>query len=203
MATLDQFLPMIRGRLPGCPDMILKDAVRDAAIAFCKRTQLLAETTPVTVLAGVATYTLFPALGQHWEVKWVSRENAVLTPSSRTQFLEAGWDQDSGTPGYYYLEGDTQLVLGPIPAANEALTVTVTARPTDDATEVDEVLWTDYREPIAAGARAWVRRHYGEWINPQSEAEDRAIFERAIHNQNIRRARGGAEAPLRVRSHPF
>jgi hypothetical protein len=95
------------------------------------------------------------------------------------------------------------LRLAPTPDAAETLTALVTVRPTDDATDVDDLLWSDYRETIAAGARAWVRRNYGDWVNPQLEAEDRKIFEWATHNQTIRRARGGANTALRVRSHPF
>ena len=95
------------------------------------------------------------------------------------------------------------LVLLPIPETAETRTALVTLRPPDAAQRVPDVLYSDYREPIAAGARAWVRRNYGDWVNPQFEAEDRAIFERAVHNQNIRRAHGGAGTALRVRTHPF
>jgi hypothetical protein len=183
--------------------MIIKDAIRDACIEFCQRTQLLTETVAVAVIADEAQVELVPAAGQHWEVLQILRDTAPLTPASRHALLTQGLNIQTGVPQSYYLEGDTRLVLAPTPETAETLNVLVTVRPADDATEVEDVLWAEYRVPIAAGARAWVRRHYGEWINPQSEAEDRAIFERAIHNQNIRRARGGASAPLRVRSHPF
>jgi hypothetical protein len=207
MASLDDFLAMVRGRLPGCPDFILKDAVRDAAIEFCKRTQLLTETVPIYVTAGSDLCELTPLEGQHWEVLRVLRDTSPLTPMSRHEVVVQGFDQQTGSPAYYYLESDPHyglaLRLAPTPDAAETLTALVTVRPTDDATDVDCMLWSDYREPIAAGARAWVRRNHGDWVNPELEAEDRAIFERAIHNQNIRRARGGTDTALRVRAYPF
>jgi len=203
MASLDAFLPLIRGRLPACPDFILRDAIRDACIAFCKRTRLLEEDVSLALTAGNATAALYPLGGQAWEVVRVRRGTQVLRQGSAAVFRELGLDTQSGTPSAYYLDGALNLVFGPVPDADETLTATVTVRPDDTATEVDEVLWTDYREPLVAGARAWVRRNYGEWINPQAEAEDRLIFEQAVHNQNVRRTRGGVGYPLRVQAHAF
>jgi hypothetical protein len=203
MASLDDFLAMVRGRLPGCPDFVLNEAVRDAAIEFCKRTRLLVERVTVDVVAEEAAVTLSPDTDLHWEVLDLRRDNTRLTPWNRNEALMQDQSLETGAPQYYYQEGDRTLALSPIPDADETLTALVTLRPDDAATTLPDVLWTDYREPIAAGARAWVRRNHGDWVNPQLEAEDRVIFERAIHNQNIRRARGGVNTTLRVRSHPF
>lgn len=205
MATsLEVFLPLVRGRLPGCPDMILTDAVRDACIEFCKRTRLLTEDVAIDVVQGERTVELLPDTDTAWEVLKVWRTDGdVLTASNRQDIADSDYDIDSGTPRWYYLEGDRLLVLGAYPNANETLTARVTVRPKDTATRVADVLWQDYRQPICAGARAWVRRHYGEWINDKQEAEDRSVFELGVHQANLRRARGGANAQLRVRAHPF
>ena len=203
-ASLEVFLPMVRGRLPGCPDMILYDAVRDACIEFCKRTRLLTEDVAIDVVQGERTVELLPDTDTAWEVLKVWRTDGdVLTASNRQDIADSDYDIDSGTPRWYYLEGDRLLVLGAYPNANETLTARVTIRPKDTATRVHDTLWQDYRQPICAGARAWVRRHYGEWINDKQEAEDRSVFELGVHQANLRRARGGANAQLRVRAHPF
>jgi len=183
--------------------MILENAVRDACIEFCKRTRLLVERVDVTVVAGESVVALTPTTDLHWEVLEVRRDNTWLTPLNRHDVLIGVYGTQTGAPQYYYLEGDRSLVLAPVPDANETLTSLVSLRPTDTATTVADVLYSDYREPIAAGARAWVRRNYGDWVNTQFEAEDRQIFEYAIHNQNIRRARGGANTALRVRAYAF
>ena len=203
MIPLESFLPLVRGRIPGCPEMILENAVRDACIEFCKRTQLLTERVDVDVEAGEPLVTLFPGSDLHWDVLDLRRANTRLTPLNRQEVIVQDLGLETGQPQYYYLEGDRSLVLLPIPESAETLTALVSLRPKDSAQRVPEVLYSDYREPIAAGARAWVRRNYGDWVNPQFEAEDRAIFERAVHNQNIRRAHGGAGTALRVRTHPF
>lgn len=237
MAELDSFLPLIRGRLPGCPDIVLKDGVRDACIEFCRRTELLSANVDVSVVANQSHYQLLRAVwgtwgewlatpeyefitsdgGPYltadgtaglegvvaWEVVQLRRASQRLTPANRQEFQLQGWDVAMGTPGYYYLEGDGSLVLGPIPDADETLVATLSVTPGASSANVPDALWYDHREAIAAGARAWVRRNLGDWVNPQLEAEDRKVFEYAIHNQNIRRARGGANAALRVRAQPF
>ena len=203
MASLDAFLPTVRGRLPGCPEMILENGVRDACIEFCKRTRLFTQTVDVDVVASEAAVELYPDSDTHWEVLTLRRGPTLLTPLFRAEYAAQGYGEDSGTPEVYYLEGDRTLVLGPVPDAAETLTALVSLRPQDTATRVQDALYSDFREPIAAGARAWVRRNYGDWVNPDFEAEDRRIFEYAVHNQNIRRARGGGSVPLRVRAHPF
>ena len=205
MATsLTTFLPMVRGRLPGCPDMILTDAVRDACIEFCQRTRLLTEDLVLSVTAGERTLTLAPVADTAWEGTTVWRDDGeVLSATNRQELADSAFDIETGTPRWYYVEGDRLLVLGAYPSADETLNARVTVRPSDAATAVHDVLWQDYRQPLCAGARAWVRRHYGEWVNDKQEAEDRQVFELGIHRANLRRARGGANASLRVRAHPF
>ena len=203
MTELDSFLPLIRGRLPGCPETLLRDAALAAAIEFCKRTQLLTQTVEVEVVAGEPTVTLYPDSDVHWEVLEVRRGTSPLTGLNRREFIVQDLGMETGKPQYYYLEGDRSLLLLPIPESAETLSALVTLRPKDTAQRVHDVLYSDFREVIAAGARAWVRRNHGEWSELRLEGQDRQLFENAIHNQNIRRAHGGAGVALRVRSHSF
>ena len=203
MTPLDDFLPLIRGRLPGCPETLLRDATLAAAIEFCKRTQLLTQTVEVEVVAGEPNVTLYPDSDVYWEVLEVRRASTRLTPLNRQEVIVQDLGMETGKPQYYYLEGDRSLLLLPIPESAETLSALVTLRPKDTAARLDDVLYSDFREVIAAGARAWVRRNHGEWSEPSLEGQDRQLFENAIHNQNIRRARGGAGVALRVRAHSF
>lgn len=203
MTPLDDFLPLIRGRLPGCPETLLRDATLAAAIEFCKRTQLLTQTVEVEVVAGEPNVTLYPDSDVYWEVLEVRRASTRLTPLNRQEVIVQDLGMETGKPQYYYLEGDRSLLLLPIPESAETLSALVTLRPKDTAQRVHDVLYSDFREVIAAGARAWVRRNHGEWSELRLEGQDRQLFENAIHNQNIRRARGGAGVALRVRSHSF
>lgn len=203
MTPLTSFLSMVRGPLPGCPESILESGVLAASIEFCQRTKLLVEDVAVDAVAGESRCDLYPDTDLAWDVLSVRRGNEPLRGLNREEFIVQDLTTETGTPRYYYLEGDGQLLLGPIPEAAETLTATVTLRPKDTATRVHDALYRDHRQAICAGARAWVRRHYGEWSEARIEAEDRSLFEQAVHNQTIRRARGGANTSLRVRAHAF
>jgi hypothetical protein len=203
VTPLTNFLTMVRGRLPGCPEQVQQDGVLAACIEFCNRTHLLIEAVTVDVVAGEPRCDLSPDSDTAWEVLNLRRSTESLVPMDRIEFIDQHLDTRVGLPECYYLEGDGQLVLGPVPDTAETLTATVTLRPKDTATRVHDALYRDHRQAICAGARAWVRRHYGEWSEPRLEAEDRSLFERAVHNQTIRRARGGVNASLRVRSNDF
>ena len=91
MATLDSFLPLIRGRLPGCPDIVLKDGVRDAAIEFCRRTELLSAHIDLAVVAGQSHYQLMRAVWGTWE--------CALKAGSRPRTYHSMNDRRSASPG--------------------------------------------------------------------------------------------------------
>lgn len=203
MARLDAFLPLTIGRLPGCPEMLVREAVRAACIEFCTRTRLAHFEEPVEVRAGERFAELFPADGVVYRVEAVRRGASDLTPSSRHDFAREGWDVMSGAPVAFYLESDRLLALGPIPETDETLVARGVMRPADNAASVPEALYSDWREAIAAGARAWMRRHYQSWADAQLEADDRAFFDHAVARANLDRARGGTGRSLRAKSYFF
>jgi hypothetical protein len=149
MTPLDDFLPLIRGRLPGCPETLLRDATLAAAIEFCKRTQLLTQTVEVEVVAGEPNVTLYPDSDVYWEVLEVRRASTRLTPLNRQEVIVQDLGMETGKPQYYYLEGDRSLLLLPIPESAETLSALVTLRPKDTAQRVHDVLYSDFREVIA------------------------------------------------------
>lgn len=203
MTTLTQFMDFVRGRLPGCPEELMLVAVRETCIEFCKRTQLLVEAIDIPMVVGTSQYAVTPISDLPWDMIQLRREALALTPLARLDFLTARLDVLEGSPQYYYLEDSGMLVVGPVPTSIETLSALVTLRPDDDATTVPDVLFREYRNPISAGARAWIRRHHGDWSESMMEAEDRNLFERAVNNQNSRRARGGVDRVMRVQSVSF
>lgn len=201
MATavpLRDFLPLIRGRIIGCPSFILENAAREACIEFCTRTHLLTQFTDVITTVGDSFIELLPDVNLHYDLLSLSRGSQALRPSTRANFLASNLFVQTGTPQYYYMDGDTQIVVGPVPDTSETLSAILVVRPTTSATTVSSVLYDHYKAVIAAGARAWVRRNYGDWVDPALEAQDRKIFELAVFNANIRRNRGSGGASLRA-----
>jgi hypothetical protein len=198
--ALDDFLYLVAPRLSACPDAIMRTGVREACIAFCERTQLLVGSTTVTTVANQPGYQM---TGDVMRILAVKRSEQTLVASTRIIFEDEGLDTITGEPSDYYLDGNRKLVLGPIPEAVETLTVRFSARPLPDAATVDDALFDDWRNGIAAGARVWVRQHHQAWFNPAEEAIDDEMFESAIAKANIRRAKGGTNRPIRTRGTYF
>ena len=185
MTRLDAFLPLVIGRLPGCPELLVREAVREACIEFCKRTRLIAADRLLEVRAGERLAEITPDDGLVYRVESVRRDTVRLTPSSRHDFYIEQLDTKMGTPWAFYLESDQRVVLGPIPESDEVLTAACVVRPDDNAGLVPDVLYSDWREAMASGARAWVRRHYRSWADSALEMEDRMLFEQAIARANV------------------
>ena len=201
MTVLADFLTLTRGHLKGCPDLLMEEAVRESAIEFCRRTQLIINDVTVRVKSGRRFYEMYPPDGLAWVVDKVLRDTRPLDSSDRREFEDDGLDVDSGTASAYYIEGDGRLTLGPIPDADETLTAKVTIRPEEGATEVPDILYTEWREAIAAGAKIYGRKHYEQWYDPDRQNREEVVFEDAISKANLRRAKGGGKKPLRVTAH--
>jgi hypothetical protein len=76
----------------------------------------------------------------------------------------------------------------------------VTIRPADDATEVPDSLYAEWRVAIAAGAKVYVRTHYEAWDNPAKQDTEQGVFDDAVIRANHRRAKGGGQLALRTRA---
>lgn len=212
-AALTDFLPWVRSHLPGCPQRLLLDGIREACIEWAKRTRILQTDLDYAVHSGNRIVSLVPASVSPgdpmefcvvWEVlKVVDADDRVLDPTNQYDSDALDYDTQTGSPRAYYLSGRNNLILAPIPDANGTITVKMVIRPSDDAATVDDILFDDWRDPIAAGARAWIRRNYGNWLNPSLLAFDSDFFEKSIDRYNTRRAQGGVSLPLRTRMHSF
>lgn len=201
---IEDFFGLIRGRVPNCLNVLMRDAVVAAADEFCRRTQLLVDETSVSVVAGNRFVDLSPPDGEVFIVHGVRRAEWSLTPMSRHVFEQQRLDVRPGTPVAYYIEGNRRLVLGPIPEANETLIVRYVVRVDPEATEVNDRLFIDWRQGIAAGARAYIRRTHGApWDDPAEESADRDFFEQEINRANLDRAQGGTRKALRTRGTYF
>jgi hypothetical protein len=53
---LTDFLSLVRPKLPGCPEIILTDAIREAAIEFCERSRLIDGSIDIATIIGATSY---------------------------------------------------------------------------------------------------------------------------------------------------
>lgn len=203
MTPLGDFFPLVAGQCPRVMDAIMRDAIRDAAITFCRRTKLFPNADTIITQASESVYDVLALDGVVHEVQSVQRDLQRLEPLSQYDFMALNLHATDGLPTAFYVNASNQLVLGPIPDASETLTANVFARPSDTATTLDDLLWSDWRQAIAAGARAMIRRNHAPWDDPQKEAKDLAHFDEAITQANVERARGKTSRRLTTKAYYF
>lgn len=177
MTTLDTFLPYVLPYVYGCPDVVALRALRMACTEFCRRTDAVQRVLPaVNVAANTQDYALTPptdmllarVLGVGWRDRWL---NPVDTSEVQSFLALNGTAIDgvaptAGDPAYWFQKTpDAATVsLHPIPvkALTAGLFIKASFYPTTSATSVDDWLFTEWVEDIAAGAVAKIRSQPGQ-----------------------------------------
>lgn len=160
MLNLDVFLPRLLPSVPGCPDPLARQAILDSAIEFCEETGVVQFTTDPQYTTNVAVYEVDVPTGQKVSVvqrAWYGKTELRPTLSSMTNNVDAYTAEASdphAAPHSFleYAPGEVTLYPTPGTLAVELLTFRVTTKPSRDATQVEDVLFQDWAEPIVAGA---------------------------------------------------
>lgn len=157
---LTDFLSRLSPLVPGCPQPMALQALRDTAIDFCTRTHVVrAVGDPVTLRPGVAQYDLdLPGGMDAIRVlnAWYGSTRLELAPAQQVTAVGAYTASVSGAPVAAYVLEPATIHLFPTPdaQATEPLVVQFATRPTRQASEVDDVLFDEWVEVIVAGALA-------------------------------------------------
>lgn len=160
MATsYETLLPEILPMVPGCPDTLIENTVRQAAIEFCEKTGIYQmELDPVTTVGGVYEYDLEPPSGTSvHKIMWVTHDGKDLEPITTTllEQRKPDWRNSDhyGCPEYFVKQG-VSFWLAPVPAATMPMSTTlrVQLKPTHRSTACDDSVMSDYRDSIVNGA---------------------------------------------------
>lgn len=158
----DSFLVEVLPYMRDVPEIVAIQAVRNAVIEFCEKTQCLQEDlTTLSTFTGDSTYDIAPDTGYTTsEVMSVWLGDQYLVPKSVEDLTRVyrgqNWQDMIGRPYYYFREDPTTLRLVPKPALNDVyqLTVRIAMVPTRASTAVDISIYDRYLEIISFGARA-------------------------------------------------
>lgn len=211
MTSYDSFLDNVMPDLPGCTYELAINAIRNAAIEFCEKTLILqADHDPVTVVAGITDYDFAPPSGslvvkvmQAWYKK---RHLKPLAPDEirRPEVYNrafVGADVGRTEPTYILQKSSETFSVYPVPAekATSAITMRVAYKPTRNSTQCDELLFQDYAEGIAHGAKARLMMSPAKpYTNPQLAAAEMQLFQQAINVARQRANRGYVRSDLQV-----
>jgi len=194
VTSLDLFLPLVIPYVYQCPEPAALQALRLAAIDFCKKTDAVQRVIDAAdVVAGVEDYTvvaptnmvLARVLGVGWNGHWL----IPLTPGDvRSDVALRGvavGDAEllTGDPMFFFQKTPQANVVSLYPVPDTALAAGITVKasffPTMSAGTVDSQLYDDWGEGIAAGALARLKATSGVAYSADPRP-DAIRYERAV-----------------------
>jgi hypothetical protein len=160
MVTLESFIIHVGPHLPGCPEEVILDAIRDSCIRFCTDTWVIRETLQAFLAdSDEDTYTLTPLSGDA-VVGIVSFrfDEIELTKTTEEELdvLDFGWrSADAGNPTMVTSPDESGIVRlnrKAIVGTTSEMRVRVATKPQSDADEVQDALLNEWFRAVKYGA---------------------------------------------------
>lgn len=213
MAAYDDFLPYVLPDVPGCPEIAAIQAIRSSAIDFCERSLVLQrDHDPVTLVKGIVDYDFDPPLENTLVTKlmraWFKRDEVeavapdMVNDVTVYNALFANANPMTGPTKQIIQKDERTFSVFPKPdqTYQNALTMRVALKPTRASTKCEDVLFEDYAEFIAHGAKARLCMTNGKsYFNPNVAALGNAMFTQGVNRALQRATRGHTRAALSVR----
>lgn len=207
--SYEKFFPEIMPFFPAIPELVITNAVRNACIEFCDRTDWLVY-TPVAydVIAYQSEYDLTLDVPTDTTVArvqsaWCNTLQLVpKTEDELRQIYNLDWRAQVGRPAFFTQYEPTTMIVVPMPtlAVSQGISVSLIVRPTRDSTTVDSSLYERWLDVIAAGAKSRLYEIPGiASENPQLAAQAKALFSMGCDKAITERTRGLTRRSMRVR----
>lgn len=201
--------PDVAGEVTGCPSFAIELAVKRTVTDFLERTHWLQRTASAIDIAGGAAARTFPSsvAGTGERVlavlgAWISDEPVEVYGPDDVDEDWPDWKTRTGTPECLVMEREDEFYVVPSPTATmtAALRFKVAIGLLDTATTCDDTIATNWREGIAAGAKARLMLQPGKtWESPERAAVNMAIYTEAVNKAITRATRSPARRPLSTR----
>jgi hypothetical protein len=207
--SYEQFYPEVMPYFPGMPEPLLLNAIRNACIEFCEKSDWLFYTPMMQDLqAGEDEYDLTLDLPPQTVISrvqscWCNQQ--PVAPKSEEDLRAIyglDWRNMQGNPCYITQYVPEILIIIPTPTifVPQGLGVTLVIRPSVPSTTVDPSLLNHWHEVIAAGARGRLYATPGQaYENPKLAAQYMELFEAGVMRAQIQRRMGLTRAIMRVR----
>lgn len=203
----EAFLPEVLPYVPECPEQVAINAVRNACIEFCEKSQYwLYDHDPINGVAHMSTYELdLPTCTTAARVMDAWYNNIPLTPRGEDEIKRTypfDWRELEGNPVFFVQQTQNEVILVPKPliSASQALKLIVVLKPTRDSVDIDDEIYELWAEAIGYGARARLHGLPNQpFSDPLAAVKYTGMFETAIGRAKVARNRGLARATQRVR----
>lgn len=180
------FLPEVLPLVPGCADVVAVNAIRNACIEFCQGSNIWQETQdPFDLLPADLPYDLEGVSGAKvCRVLSLRVDGQRIDPITMDE-LDAkfyNWrEAQADVPTAYYQPNPDSLALYPIPTGAVNAVFRVAYAPLRTASGVEEYVYQDWLEELAAGALARLMSMPGQsFTNEVAAAGYRDTFEKGI-----------------------
>ena len=217
MTSIDLFLPYILYAVHACPQITAEQAIVRACNDFCRRTDVVQKIqAPTDIIAGTSDYaviaptdmTLVRVTGASWQGHWlvpVPPDDVQSDVALRSAAVGIAVPV-VGSPRFFFQKTTdlSTISLYPIPDTSlaGALLIKASFAPTPTALTVDDALFTDWYEDIAAGALARLKAIPGTpWSADPSR--DAARFEHGVSNAKRQKLFGKQPSASRIQPQGF
>lgn len=210
-AFYDEVLPEV----PGCLQAVALNAIRNACIEFCQKTDVYLYDHPaINAVISTPTYAFAPPTGtlvsKVLQAFYNGRELIPKTPDELKEiygvYQSLDWRSRTGTPKYITQDDEQNVRLVPMPDASLAggIKLRVSLKPTRASTTVVDRIFEEYVEAIKNGALYRLKISKGKPYTDEAGAEQcYAFFNTEIDTTKHKVAMGFGRAKPRVRGHFF
>lgn len=206
MATVNyqEFLPEVLPFVPGCADIVAINAIRNAAIEFCADSYYWQELQdPNTVTASDLPYDIDAAMGAQCIQILDCIVNGKSIRPLRMDFMDANvinWRVlTSPEVLEYYQINPGQVCLYPIPDQAVTMQIRAAYTPLRNSTGIEQYVYQNYLEGIAAGALARLLRT----SNPTLAATFEATFRNEKFEARVDAEKSFSRVSMRVQPRRF
>jgi hypothetical protein len=207
--TYDAFFPEILPYAPNCPEMVARNAVRNAVIEFCTETWYWThDTFPVVGTVGEGVYTIdLPDNTKMLSVVDAWYDKQLLRPTGeplmRNIYINIDWRTVVGNPRFYMHEDPANIIIVPapnVPSIAGGLTAQIAVAPTRASTGCLDSLYERYAEVMAQGALGRLLMTPGQpYSDPQGAIAALREFRAKMMDAKALVQRGKTRASLQAR----
>lgn len=195
MAAYSSLVKEVLPYVPMCPDTLVEQNIRAAAIEFCERSKAyILDMDPFTTISGVYEYDFeIPSGTEVHQILYMTEDGNDMDPIS-PRSLELNypdWRDRTGNPHVYLQKTPTSFWLVPVPSGARQVIVSVALKPSRTSNNIDTTISNQYRDAIIYGALyRLLRMPSREWTDVNAAREYLAQFNMEITQAELR-ARGG------------
>jgi hypothetical protein len=207
MKPVADFFPRILPHVITCPDPVAEQALVDAAIEFCGKTNIIRFTPDaVSTAIGTSTYDFdIPTYQTYVRAVYVKVNGDLIAPS--TTLSQPLVDTANSAPTHFFVtqnESELLLNLYPTPDAVYTLEMSIVLQPTRDAKFLDDDLFDYWQEALVHGALYRLIGTMGQpYSDPNLARMHGSQAYHLCHNARIEGNMGRVVGSSSVKQQPF